>query len=128
MSVSRRVLARHIATALAGGTDRNVVLKQLAAYLIVHKQLGQLELVIADIVRAIAELGTVKATVTVAHPLTAELRTAVERFVTQLEHASTVQLEERIDPHLLGGIVIETPHKRYDAAVAAQLTRLRNDW
>ena len=126
MAVSRRVLARHIARQLAAGENRQTVLTQLAAYLVLHKRLDQVELVVADIARNLAELGTVKASVTVAHPLTAELKRALEQYVMRIEDANSVQIDETIDPSLLGGVIIETPHKRFDAAVATQLTRLRN--
>ena len=126
MAVSRRVLARHIARQLAAGENRQTVLTQLAAYLVLHKRLDQVELVVADIARNLAELGTVKASVTVAHPLTAELKRAIEQYVMRIEDANSVQIDETIDPSLLGGVIIETPHKRFDAAVATQLTRLRN--
>ena len=126
MAVSRRVLARHIARQLAAGENRQTVLTQLAAYLVLHKRLDQVELVVADIARNLAELGTVKASVTVAHPLTVELQRALEQYVMRIEDANSVQIDETIDASLLGGVIIETPHKRFDAAVATQLTRLRN--
>ena len=126
MAVSRRVLARHIARQLAAGENRQTVLTQLAAYLVLHKRLDQVELVVADIARNLAELGTVKASVTVAHPLTVELKRAIEQYVMRIEDANSVQIDETIDASLLGGVIIETPHKRFDAAVATQLTRLRN--
>lgn len=126
MSVSRRVLARHIAQQLAAGADRGKLLQELAAYLVVHKQIAQLDMVIADIARNLAEMGTVKATVTVAHPLSDELKQAVKAYVARIEHADTVQIDEVVEPTQLGGIVIETPRKRFDASVLAQLKRLRN--
>lgn len=126
MSVSRRVLARHIAQQLADGGNRAVLLRQLAAYLIAHKQVNQLEMVISDIARNLAELGTVRALVTVAHPLDAQLRRDVEEYIRQLEDATSVQITEAVDPDLLGGIIIETPRKRFDASVSTQLKRLKN--
>lgn len=126
MSVSRRVLARHIAQQLAAGADRGKLLQELAAYLVVHKQVTQLDMVIADIARNLAEMGTVKATVTVARPLSDELRQAITAYVARIEHADTVQIDEVVEPAQLGGIVIETPRKRFDASVLAQLKRLRN--
>lgn len=126
MSVSRRVLARHIAQQLAAGADRGKLLQELAAYLVVHKQVAQLDMVIADIARNLAEMGTVKATVTVAHPLSDELKRAVEAYVARIERADIVQIDEVVEPAQLGGIVIETPRKRFDASVLAQLKRLRN--
>lgn len=126
MSVSRRVLARHIAQQLAAGADRGKLLQELAAYLVVYKQVAQLDMVIADIARNLAEMGTVKATVTVARPLSDELRQAITAYVARIEQADTVQIDEVVEPAQLGGIVIETPRKRFDASVLAQLKRLRN--
>lgn len=126
MTVSRRILARHIAQRLAAGDDRSMLLKQLAAYLVAQKQLNQLELVVADIARNLAELGTVRAAVTVAHPLDAALRRDVEAYIRKLEDATSVQITETVDPDLLGGIIIETPRKRFDASVSTQLKRLKN--
>lgn len=126
MSVSRRVLARHIAQQLAAGANRGKLLQELAAYLVVYKQVAQLDMVIADIARNLAEMGTVKATVTVARPLSDELRQAITAYVARIEHADTVQIDEVVEPAQLGGIVIETPRKRFDASVLAQLKRLRN--
>lgn len=126
MSVSRRVLARHIAQQLAAGANRGKLLQELAAYLVVYKQVAQLDMVIADIARNLAEMGTVKATVTVARPLSDELRQAITAYVARIEQADTVQIDEVVEPAQLGGIVIETPRKRFDASVLAQLKRLRN--
>lgn len=126
MAVSRRILARFAAQQLADGADRRQLLDGLAAYLVTHKQLGQMDLLVADIARNLAELGTVKATVTAARPLSDELKSAIEAFVARIEDAQSVQIDESIDPALLGGVIIETPHKRFDASVSAQLSRLRN--
>lgn len=126
MTVSRRVLTRHIARQLAAGADKQKLLTELAAYLITNKQTGQLELVVADIIRNLASLGTVKATVYTARALTDELRKAVEAYVTRTERTTSVQLEELVDASLVGGVVVETPHNRYDASIATQLKRLRN--
>jgi F0F1-type ATP synthase delta subunit len=102
------------------------VLLELAAYLVTYKQIAQLELFVSDIERNLAEMGAVNAQVTVAHPLTAELTKAVEAYVMRIEDAKSVSLEEKLDPTILGGIVIETPHKRFDSSVSTQLKRLRN--
>lgn len=126
MSVSRRVLARHIASRLADGADQTVLLNELAAYLIQNKQVKQLDMVVADIARNLAEMGTVKATVTVARPLSAELKKAVEMYVARIENATNVQIDEVVAPTQLGGIIVETPRKRFDASVTTQLNRLRN--
>jgi F-type H+-transporting ATPase subunit delta len=126
MSVSRRVLARYIAQQLAEGSDRTVLLNELAAYLVSRKKTGQLELVVSDIARNLAEMGTVHAKVSTARPLSVELKQTIAAYVSRIEDASHVEIQEQVEPEILGGIVIETPRKRFDASIATQLKRLSN--
>jgi F-type H+-transporting ATPase subunit delta len=67
--------------------------------------------------------------------LTVELTTAVElsddearEIVKQIEQASgrTVEATRRVDPDLIGGIVLEAGSLRVDASVRGRLTRLRH--
>lgn len=123
---SRRIVTRHVAEQLASGKNRGQVMKQLAAYLVKHKMVGQMEIVVADIERNLAALGTVQASVITARPLTTELRASVEEYVKRVEGAKTVVLDESVEPDVLGGVIVETPNKRLDASIATQLKRLKN--
>ena len=126
MKLPRRVLARYIATELQSGKNRKEVVNLLAAYIVEHRLHGQLELILADIATNLATLGHVEATVTTARPLTDELRTELLDYVKRVEGSSDITLNESVDPSLLGGVVIETPGKRFDASVATKLKRLRS--
>lgn len=126
MKLSRRVLARHIATELKTGTDRRSVVAGLAAYVVEHRLHGSLELILADIATNLAQLGHVEATVTTARPLDPGLKKEVLDYIAQMENATDIALHEAIDPAILGGVIIETPRKRFDASVATKLKRLRN--
>lgn len=121
MAVSRRVIARHIATELLGGAPQGETMRKLAAYLVTHKMQAQTELVIADILRDLSERGVVEARVTTARPLNADMRKEITEYVKQAETAQTVMLRETVDESLIGGVVIETPRKRLDASVASQV-------
>ena len=71
-----------------------------------------------------SEDATVSVTVTTCIPMDDELREKVrERTSARLK--APVFLQERIDPSILGGIVIEARGKRYDASVRAQLANIR---
>ncbi len=68
--------------------------------------------------------------------LDVELTTAHElsddefgRILEQIETASgrTVQAERKVDPDLIGGIVLQAGSMRLDASVRGRLERLRND-
>lgn len=125
MVVSRRVLARHVADRLLKGDDRAQLLASLAAYIVEHKLAGSVDFIVADIKRNIARQGHVSAIVTSARKLDETLLKDVKAHVTQLESASRVELESRVDPDLLGGVIIETPSRRFDASVRTRLKRLR---
>lgn len=123
---SRRIVTKHVAEQLAAGKNRGEVLRQLAAYLLKHRMVGQLDRVVADIERNLAALGTVQASVITARPLSDELRARVEAYVARVEGAKTVMLDESVEPDVLGGIIVETPNKRLDASIASQIKRLKN--
>ena len=126
MKLSRRVLARYIATELQAGKNRKDVVESLAAYVIEHRLHSQLELILADVAANLATLGHIEATVTTARPLTEELRSEVLDYVGRVEGSKDITLNESVDPGLLGGLIVETPGKRFDASVSTKLKRLRN--
>lgn len=126
MKTTRRVLTRYVAERLAAGDAKEPLLKQLAAYLVVNKMTSQMDVVISDISRTLAELGSVTAKVQTARPLSDELRKAVTNYVKRAENANNVTIEESVEPALLGGIVVTTPSKRFDASIASQLKQLRS--
>lgn len=126
MKTTRRVLTRYVAERLAAGDAKGPLLKQLAAYLVVNKMTSQMDVVISDISRTLAELGSVTAKVQTARPLSDELRKAVTAYVKRAENAHNVTIEESVEPALLGGIVVTTPSKRFDASIASQLKQLRS--
>ncbi len=52
-----------------------------------------------------------------------------DRILKQIESASgrTVQAERKVDPDLIGGIVLQAGSMRLDASVRGRLERLRHD-
>lgn len=126
MKLSRRVLARHIATELQSGKNRKDVVELLAAYVIEHRLHSQLELILSDVAANLAKLGHIEATVTTARPLSDELRTEILDYVSRVEDSKDITLNETVDPSLLGGVIVETPGKRFDASIATKLKRLRS--
>ena len=71
-----------------------------------------------------AEDKTVSVTVTTAVPLDDDLREKV-RAKAEADLKAPVYLVERVDPSIIGGIMLEARGKRYDASVRAQLANLR---
>jgi F-type H+-transporting ATPase subunit delta len=64
--------------------------------------------------------------ITTAHELT---ETFFERVLDQIEKASgrKVQASRKVDPDLIGGIVLQAGSMRLDASVRGRLERLRHD-
>ena len=71
-----------------------------------------------------AEDKTVSVTVTTAVPLDDDLREKV-RAKAEADLKAPVYLVERVDPSIIGGIMLEARGKRYDASVRAQLENIR---
>lgn len=71
-----------------------------------------------------AEDKTVSVTVTTAVPLDDDLREKV-RAKAEADLKAPVYLVERVDPSIIGGIILEARGKRYDASVRAQLANIR---
>ena len=71
-----------------------------------------------------AEDRTVSVTVTTAVPLDDDLREKV-RAKAEADLKAPVYLVERVDPSIIGGIMLEARGKRYDASVRAQLANIR---
>ena len=71
-----------------------------------------------------AEDKTVSVTVTTAVPLDDDLREKV-RAKAEADLKAPVYLVERVDPSLIGGIMLEARGKRHDASVRAQLANIR---
>lgn len=71
-----------------------------------------------------AEDKTVSVTVTTAVPLDDDLREKV-RAKAEADLKAPVYLVERVDPSIIGGVMLEARGKRYDASVRAQLANIR---
>ena len=67
---------------------------------------------------------TVSVTVTTAVPMDDDLRAKV-RAKAEADLKAPVYLVERVDPSIIGGIMLEVRGKRYDASVRAQLANIR---
>ena len=71
-----------------------------------------------------AEDKTVSVTVTTAVPLDDDLREKV-RAKAEADLKAPVYLVERVDPSIIGGIMLEARGKRHDASVRDQLANIR---
>jgi len=68
--------------------------------------------------------GILKATVTTTTPLTEELRTQFINIVASAT-GKTIELEEKIDPKLIGGYVLRVNDRQIDASLRSRLNELK---
>ncbi|GAB3172183.1 ATP synthase F1 subunit delta [Telluribacter humicola] len=68
--------------------------------------------------------GIQRATVITTTPLTAELRQQFNQIVAEAT-GKTVELEEKIDPQLIGGYVLRVGDRQIDASIRSRLNNLK---
>lgn len=117
--LSRTKLARKVAEDLLAG--RKVVIDEIAAYLVTTKRQREADLIVRSTLEELEREGHVVATVTTASKTEDDIRQTVQKLVG----ASKVELDERIDPSILGGIQITTPSRILDASVRRRINALR---
>jgi len=123
---SRRVLARTIATKLLAEPDkRKHWITVLAAYLMDHGMEEDAELMINDIAHELYEQsGHLIVEVTAARELSQTIRDDLSAMLKQATGAKYIDMTERTDPDLLGGLVARTPDAVADLSVRTKLKRL----
>ncbi len=123
--LSRRLIARYVATQLREGAEQKRLARLLAGYLLDTRRTNELPLIIRDIQLYLADAGYVAGRVSSAHELSTATIKQIEAFAKQQTGADTVFLDRSVDASLLGGFKLETPGRTLDATLSRQLTILR---
>jgi F-type H+-transporting ATPase subunit delta len=94
--------------------------------LLLSRHRMQALLAVASVYRDLmnTRLGRVRASITTAVPLAADLQESLRRQLAQLL-GRTVLVEPQVDPAILGGIVVQVDSTVYDGSLRTQLTQLR---
>lgn len=119
--LSRRKIAAYFADELIAGRD---VTKPLAAYLVEEKRTREASLIVRDIEAALADRGILLADVASSRELAADTQKAVTAYLKQTTGAKDVRIRSHVDPHLLGGVRIDTPGERLDTTLRHRLNQL----
>lgn len=123
---SRTKVASYAASALSdGSTKREKLVTMLAAWLKDSKHSRQATYLVQDIAKILAENGYMYVTVTTAHELSPATRQSIEDFLKE-QYGNTIQLEidEVVNPKIIGGIHLDTPHGSLDATVKSKLIQI----
>lgn len=99
--------------------------RNLVGVLITNRRLGKLPEVAAAFGAKLAERrGQQIVTVTTAHPLNDTQRTQIVARLTEAGY-SGIKLSERVDPSVLGGLVVRIGSRLYDNSIKSKLQRLQ---
>jgi F-type H+-transporting ATPase subunit delta len=99
--------------------------RNLVGVMIINRRLGQLPAVAAAFgAQLAARRGQQTAKVTTAHPLSDTQRAQIVARLTEAGY-SGVQLQEIVDPSLLGGLVVRIGSRLYDNSIKSKLQRLQ---
>jgi F-type H+-transporting ATPase subunit delta len=85
---------------------------------------------VSDMIRAYhrlmdARMGVVRAEVTVAEPLRDEHRAAIEGAVRQAANAHSVLVNLKVDPEIIGGLIVRLGSRMVDGSLRTKLNTLR---
>lgn len=110
--------------AAADAADLDPRTRGLVGVLARGRRLGHLPAVIrAFRARAAAARGEATATVTSAHPLSDEQAARLTATIARAE-GRAITLERRVDPALLGGLVVQIGSRRIDSSIKTKLAAL----
>lgn len=117
--------ARAAATAVLQGQGFGRLVQNFVGVVANNRRLGALRQIVAAFAALVAQKrGVVVAHVTSAHPLT---RVQRERLRARLIEAGygSVNIQDTVDPSLLGGLVVRIGARLYDTSLKARLQRLQ---
>ncbi|AKH41998.1 F-type H+-transporting ATPase subunit delta [Altererythrobacter atlanticus] len=121
--VSRSQLAK-VATGIAQLLGLAELTRNFLGVLAENRRMGDLPSMIrAFHTIAAAQRGEVSAEVASAHPLSDEQLTELEKKLRARE-GRTIKLKSRVDPDLLGGLVVTIGSKRIDSSIRTRLNTL----
>jgi len=126
--LSRRKIAGYIADQVMAGVDTNDLVRSIAAFLMDSRRTNELTLVIRDIEYQLAERGVILASVISAHKLSADVKKSITDMVSSQTGARSVQLQQFVDPGVIGGFKVDLPGRQLDRTVAHKLTQLRTNY
>jgi F0F1-type ATP synthase delta subunit len=126
MRVSRQRLAKK-GFRLLQNQPRQKVIRMLAAELINSKRTAELDLLLRDIAREqFMQSGHLEVAVRSARPIDISLQSLMTDKLKAISGAKSIGISYEIDPHLIGGCVIDAPDFTLDLSIAKVIRQLED--
>jgi F-type H+-transporting ATPase subunit delta len=71
------------------------------------------------------DLGIVPAVITTARPLTGEIPVSIRKSLEK-ETGKTIELNEKINPSIIGGMILRIEDLQYDGSISGQLEKIKS--
>lgn len=124
--ISRRRLAKAAVRMISDQpTQRNKIVRSLAAYLIANKQAKQLDLLIKDIASELQiSEGILTAEVQTAFELDNSTRAQLVDYLKKSTGTKHIELQQAVQPNLISGVIIRTADSELDTSARRKLKQL----
>ncbi len=124
MKLSNRQIADAIVDQLMAGKAHAGIAASAAAYLVSERRSKDIDGVMRQVERLLeSQHGQREVTVTSAHSLSGVQKKEIEAIFSG--KAKNVILNEIIDPHVIGGVKVESNAERLDLTIRRRLQRLK---
>lgn len=126
MSSKRYHLAQVLGERSLNVSNTKKLAQEIAAYLLETGQLPELDSLMRDIINYRTQKGVVEAKAVSANPLSAR-DIADIRDILKIEYpqAKQFQLDQDIDPGVLGGVKVDLPGEQLDLTIRAQVNKFK---
>ncbi len=126
MKTPRHQVAAALAKRSLGSVKESDFANEIAAYLLAERRTGELDSLLRDVMQYRADKGVVEVAALTAHPITATVRSDIEKQIRVLYPAAkTVIVTERRDASVVGGVRLELANQQLDLSVRAKLNRFK---
>ncbi len=123
MKISNKDIAKAALSEINAGKASSDVAKRVAAYLVNERRSKDADSVVRQIERLLGQDGQVELNITTARGISEELLTSIKNVFA--EGAKKVIINEKQDPSVLGGVLVESGEQRLDLTVRRQIQRLK---
>lgn len=126
MKPTRHQLAETIGRKTMGVVDMKTLATEVAAYLIAEQQVAEFDSLIRDIMQYRADNGVVEVTAVSAHQLNDQNTADISELLkASYPDATTIRINQAIDPEVLGGVRINFPNEALDMTTQSKLNKFK---